>query len=156
MERAANKGHEPKCSKLAACDATQPPMRNTISTIKVGALTDDKFTNANLAYVCGKVQQWVDMHFGKYRFPAPVAGSHLVDIRVFDTVEGVRCKYDQDEQAFKPAPPASAAHMHSTVSRLEIVNNLNMQDTQTLLHQHLPSRPLKNLVPYRRALTGFN
>ena len=33
-------------------------MRNTIGTIKVGALTDDKFTNANLTYVCGKVQQW--------------------------------------------------------------------------------------------------
>ena len=74
----------------AACDATELPMRNTISTVKVGPLTDDKFTNANLAYICGKVQQWADMHFSKGRFPAPAPESHLVDIRVFDNVEGVR------------------------------------------------------------------
>ena len=75
---------------------------------------------------------------------------------MFDTVKGVSCEYDRDEQAFQPAPPASAAHIHSTVNRLEIVINLNTQDTQTLLHQHLPNRPLKNLVPCRRALPGFN
>ena len=40
--------------ELAACDATKPPMRNTIGTTKVGGLTDGKFTNANLAYICGK------------------------------------------------------------------------------------------------------
>ena len=99
------------------------------------------------------------LHFSKSRFPAPPPGSHLVDIRVFDTVDGARCEYDQDERAFKPAPPGSDALVHNTMNQLEIVINLNMQDTQTLLHQHLPTRLLKNLTPCKRAegkLTDFS
>ena len=137
--------------QLAACDATEPPMRNTIGTVKVGSLVDGRFTNGNLGYICSKVEQWAMLHFSKNRFPAPPPGSHLVDVRVFDTVDGVRCEYDQDERAFKPAPLGSEALVHNTVNQLEIVINLNMQDTQTLLHQHLPNRPLKNLIPCRRA-----
>ena len=117
--------------QLAACDDTEPPMRSTIGTIKVGALTDDKFTSTNLQYICGKVQQWTNMHFSKSRHPAPALGSHVVDIKVFDTMEGVRCEFNQDKQAFWPAPPASQALAHKSVNQLEIVINLNMQDTQT-------------------------
>jgi hypothetical protein len=92
------------------------------------------------------------MHFSKNRHPAPALGSHVVDIKVFDTVEG---EFDQDKEAFWPAPPASDALGHKSVNQLEIVINLNMQDTQTLLHQHLPNRPLKNLMPCSRVFRDF-
>ena len=43
--------------QLAACDATEPPMRNTIGTVKIGSLVDGRFTNSNLQYICNKVEQ---------------------------------------------------------------------------------------------------
>jgi hypothetical protein len=134
------------------------PGRTSAMNQRHGSLVDSRFTNGNLGYICSKVEQWAMLHFSKNRFPAPPPGSHLVDVRVFDTVNGMRCEYDQDKRAFKPAPPGSEALVHNTVNQLEIVINLNMQDTQTLLHQHLPKSPLKNLTPCRRAegiLTDF-
>ena len=145
--------------QLAACDAGDDVLQNTIGTIKVGSLTDGNFTNANLQYVCQKVEQWAALHFSKNRFPPPPNCSHLVDVRVFDTFEGVRCEYDRERCAFKPAPPGSDGLVHSTPGQLEVVINLNMQDTQTLLHQHLPNRRLKNLARCGRAeggITGFH
>ena len=142
--------------QLAACDETEPPMRNTIGTIKVGALIDGNFTRSNLQHIYGRVQQWTNMHFSKNRHPTPALGSHVVDIAVFDTVDNVRCEFDQDRETFWPAPPASAALEHKSANQLEVVINLNMQDTQTLLHQHLPNRPLKNLRPCSRSLKSLN
>ena len=108
--------------KFAGSDVTEPPMRNTIGTVKVGALTSDKFTNTNLEYIHEKVQQWSNLHFSKGRHPPPALGSHLIDIRVFDTVEGARCEYDQSTEVFQPVPPASAVHAHNSVHQLEILH----------------------------------
>ena len=142
--------------QLAACDETEPPMRNTIGTIKVGALMDGNFTRSNLQHIYRKVQEWADMHFSKNRHPTPALGSHVVDIAVFDTVDNVRCEFDQDRGTFWPPRPASEHLEHRSTNQLEVVINLNMQDTQTLLHQHLPNRPLKNLRPCSRSLKSLN
>ena len=75
--------------QLAACDATEPPMRNTIGTVKVGSLIDDRFTNKNLEYICLKVEQWAMLHFSKNRFPSPQRVKEWVEASGFSVREWV-------------------------------------------------------------------
>ena len=76
------------------------------------------------------------------RYPAPLPGSRLTNLWVFDTKDNVKCKYKLSTEAFEPLPPASVVHTHNTTHQLEVAITLNMQDTQTLLHRHLLNKPL--------------